>query len=98
MCSFSFNFLFHLPICLQELVTLAQTKFLRQVSSYTNNLKPYPRLFLLDCCSKEETEKIATLNEEALENALIKEEGSLLKDSSEPCSDCQVGNYEHRCI
>ena len=80
------------------MVTLAQTKFLRQVSSYTNNLKPYPRLFLLDCCSKEEAEKITLINEEALENALIKEGGGLLKDSTEPCSDCQVGDLKFMCI
>ena len=71
---------------------LAQKKFLRQVCLYSDNLDiaPYPRLFLLDYCTQDESNAIKSLNEEAVENALVKERESWSKNMNESISENKV--------
>lgn len=52
--------MFFLTIYSQELLELAERKFLRQVSLYAESMEssPYPRLFLIDLISEDEKKLI----------------------------------------
>ncbi len=76
----------------QELLELAEKKFLRQVGVYCDSLDlvQYPRLYLLDLCTAAEMEQIKKLNADAIENALVKQRIDWKSDQKEYCSDCMV--------
>jgi hypothetical protein len=49
----------------QELLELAQRKFLREITSYADSMEigPFPRLFVLDFLSKEEKQALKPADE-----------------------------------
>ena len=69
---------------LQELLELAQRKFLRQVIQYADAMEssPFPRLFVLDFLSDKEMESMKATDQEAGELA------------NEPAHQCQLAAAE----